>query len=262
MRHTATAAIVLTTGLLLSACSSSSDDEATDPASSSSSSSSSTPTTSASASPTEDASAGAGSDDVAPASIPGLALTAADFPAPYTFTPLPDGALEAGGEAIGGALGSATYTPAECGNASQASQGADLSSAGVAIGVDQASGTSVTSVLSPAVDQAVDIEELAKTCASFTFSLAGPDGSPLKGDATLELLPAPDVDADDARAVKTSVTITVAGQTQTIDTVVYTAQLRGVSVVSSASGLSTTPADPAVLQDVLVAGIDKVRSAP
>lgn len=265
MRRISTAAVVLTTGLLLSACSSD-DGSASEPASGSSSAGSSSASPSEGAAtddPAESASAEEGSSgDVSGDAIAGLALTAADFPAPYVFQELPPGALKAGSDAIGGAIAGATYMPAECGAASQASQGADLTQSGVALAADQSTQTTVVSVLSPQVEQTVDFAELAKTCATFTFSLTGPDGSALEGDATLELLPEPDVQADAARAATTTVTISLGGQQQSVTSVIYAAELRGVSVIASASGLGGGEIDNAVLEDLLSTGLDKVRSAP
>lgn len=264
MRRISTAAVVLTAGLLLGACSSE-DTSASEPAAGSSSPAPSedTPTDT----PTDDTSASADTEegsggDVPADALPGLALTAADFPAPYAFQELPPGALEAGSEAIGGAIAGAEYTPAECGNASQATQGADLTQSGVAIAADQSSQTTVVSVLSPEVEQTVDFEELAETCATFTFSLTGPDGSAFEGDATLELLPEPEVEADAARAAATTVTVSLGGQQQTVSSVIYAAELRGVSVIASASGFGGGEIDNAVLEDLLTTGLDKVRAAP
>ncbi|MCY7395315.1 MAG: hypothetical protein LH468_04020 [Nocardioides sp.] len=259
MRRT-TAALVLTTSLLLTACSSTDEGRATDESEPSvAASSATTQEEGASAAPSEDADAGSG-DDIPADQVKTLALGAADFPAPYEYAELPPGALEQGNDAVGGALAGARYSPAECGNASQATQGADLSQSGVAIANDPATQSTVVAAVSPAIEQDVDIDELAERCASFTFSLTGPDGSDLTGDATLEVLPEPDVEADEARALSTSVTVSLGPQQQTVETVVYAAELRGVSVIASGSALTGAAIDQEVLAQLLTAGVAKVAA--
>lgn len=261
-RATATAVLVLTASLGLSACSS--DDSAEDTTGSSDSSASSSPSTGESPSEaatedTESEDTGSG-DDIAAADIPGLALGEGDFPAPYTFTPLPPGALEQGGDLVGGALAGATYDPAECGQAASATSGDDLSKSGVAVGADQTTGASVVEVVTPASVELPDFEELAKTCSSFTFTIDGPTGK-LTGDASVEALPEPDVSADRAQAASTSVNVSVGGTEQTVVTTIYAAELRGVVVVVSGTSAQGSGVDTAVLDQLLQAGVDKVNAA-
>lgn len=258
MRRTATAAILLTTALLFSACSADEDTDAT--ASDDETSASSE----AEASPSEggEDSEESSGDDVAADTIPSLALTATDFPAPYEFIELTPEQLASGVELTGGFLKDAEVTPAECAEAALAAPQPDLTQTATAVASDPGTQTTVSVALTPYVAPEVDLEEFAETCATFTFSLAGPDGAALEGDATVELLPAPDVDADDVRALRQSVTITLGEQEQTAENTIYSAALRGVAVGVFASGPADAGVDTAVLEGLLDTGLEKVRSAP
>lgn len=251
----ATAALVLAAGLVLSGCSSSDDGEAEDTAGQSS-------TPSPSESPSEEPSETPGGEDVAAADVPALALGEGDFPAPYTYVALPPGALEKGTEAVGGVLKGATYDPAECGTAASVTSSVDLAGSGVAVAADKQSGANVVELVTPATTEIPDFEELADTCKTFSFTLENPGGAgTLKGDATVELLDAPDVEADRVQASSTEVTVTVAGQQQVVASTVYVAELRGVVVVVTGTDATGAGVDTAVLGQLLEAGVAKVAAA-
>jgi len=222
------AAVVITAGLLAAACSGGS--------------------TSGTASPV----AGSAAPDVA-----ALTLTAADFPAPYVFAPLPPGAAASASDALAGA----TFDPPACGDAAKAASLGGGKDAGIAVATDPASKSSVSATVSPVTTQLSDLDALATRCASYTVMLPATTAGGATARATVALLLPPTVDADGTRALRSTTSVSVGGRSSNLVVLSLIAQLKGLQVsVTGIPGRSGAPVDPGLLDELLVKAVQKVRA--
>ncbi len=190
----------------------------------------------------------------APGKLAGLALVAPDFPPPFVYQPVNPSDVA---KAAAGALGAgATYDPPTCSTSASSTSGADLANAGVAAAVDKSGGVILVETVTTGGKPISTLSDVARKCASFTVTT--PQTGPAK--ATVTLLDKPKVDADASAAVKVITTVSVSGQSRSIEVVSYIAEVRSVQVTVAATSISGSPLDLALLQGLLSKGVAKVRA--
>lgn len=261
-RSRAQIGVLLVGTTLLAACSSTQDGTATAatptagstsaaPSTTAAPSSSRAPSSSSSAAPSAAPSSSAAQ---APGKLAGLALTAPDFPPPFVYQPVNPADVA---KAAAGALGAgATYDPPACATSASSTSGADIANAGVAAALDKTGGVIVVETVTTGGKPVSTLSDVARKCASFTVT--SPRTGPAK--ATVTLLDKPKVDSDASAAIKVVTTVTVSGQSRSIEVISYVAEVRKVQVTVAATSVSGSPLNLALLQTLLSKGVAKVKA--
>ena len=237
MRRTViTAAGLLATGLVATACSTSTSSNGASPAAA-----------------TATGQPGSATNSPPPAAVKNLALTAADFPAPYVYRALPPGALEGAAGKVKGAV----FDPPGCGASEVLPQGADPATTGVAIAVNSTTKALLVATVAPVSTSLAQLDSVVAQCAMFTVTVpAGPTAR-----TSLTLLPPPQVNAEQSRALRTTSMVTSGGKTKNTSFLTLRAELKGVQVtVTGTPGTSGADVDPALLDELLIKAVQKVNA--
>ncbi|WP_280233073.1 DUF5642 family protein [Nocardia cyriacigeorgica] len=176
-----------------------------------------------------------------------------EFPDRYPAVVLPP---EAAGQAAGdldGVGAGASVQPAEC-TPPEARPGADRLA--VAVGTDDAARATLTVELTRTDQPLVRLRDQIRQCERIRVSRAGATGT-----VTTELAQAPQVDADDAMALRRTVTPDVggAGLTQSMSTLI--AQIGDVRVTVTYMSFSDATPDTSALQQLFDTAVNKVATS-
>ena len=231
--------------LLLGGCSSSTDGAARPSTATTAPSATTAPTTASTSAPV-------------PEDLNGLALGAGDFPAPYEFVDLPPQAREQAARSASTDLDPASVDPPECANGNPASPNVDLAKAGLAVATDRAAGASIVETVTPVEQPLSATADFVTRCARYSIAPPGSDGQ--RTEATLTELDAPAVPGADTIAIRVSTTVSTGGNTVSASIDTFLAQLDGVQVGVFGTTQTGEALDPAVLAQVLSAGVEKVRN--
>ncbi|MGC4935020.1 DUF5642 family protein [Gordonia sp. DT30] len=196
------------------------------------------------------------------AKVKSLALTAADLPPGFTFTPLPEDQFRKAVTQSGSFLRDATITPPACANL-QKLPDVDPAQLGGAVATAPGGDGLVEGLAARPADIAAARTAATGPCKNFTIRL---NSGPTAGSATAAtstLLPAPATRADPQDVLMLRQDLKVSTDGQTVDVVSYSgvASVKGynVSVVAGPGRPGATP-DDAAFRQFFTAAVNKVAA--
>lgn len=196
----------------------------------------------------------AGASPAPPVPVADLLIEPTRFPPQYPAVVVDPGIVSRLLRQIDGVPDGSVVTPPECAPPPvAATEGAGVQ------GVNQETGASlIVTVTRPAPSLRARVDQLAR-CASFTEATAGEAAQ--VSDVTVELPPAPPVDADDSYSVDQTVTPESSGASGT-RTVTLVAKVGEAQVTASWQGLvdADAPPDTGQLDSLFTDAVLKVRS--
>jgi hypothetical protein len=196
----------------------------------------------------------AGASPATPVPVADLLIEPTRFPAQYPAVVVDPGIVGRLLRQIDGVPDGSVVTPPDCAPPPvAAAEGAAVQ------GVNQENGASlIVTVTRPAPPLRARVDQLTR-CASFTSAVAGEE--PQVSDVTVELPPAPPVDAEDNYAVDQTVT-PESSEASGTRTLTFVAKIAEVQVTASWQGIvdADAPPDTGQLDALFTGAVLKVRS--
>ncbi len=246
IRSSLAAATAATAVLLIAGCTTSGTPQAADASSAGPSMASSTASTS--------------SGD--PAKVKALVVTAADLPAGFTLTPLPEDQFRQAVSQFQGTTRNATIVPAACADL-QKLPDVDASKLGVAVATSTSGGILSEGLAAQSSDVAAARARATGPCKNFSITINTGAAAGTTATATNTVIPAPATQAEpsDVLVLRQDQKVSTAGQVVTVTTYTGFAAVKGYSV--SALYTATTPGsapDDAAFRQFFTAAVNKVAA--
>lgn len=197
-----------------------------------------------------------------PAKVKGLVVTAADLPAGFTLTPLPEDQFQQAVSQFQGTTRNATITPSACADL-QKLPDVDASKLGVAVATSTSGGILSEGLAAQSSDVAAARARATGPCKNFSITINTGAAAGTTATATNTVIPAPATQADpgDVLVLRQDQKVSTAGQVVTVTTYTGFASVKGYSV--SALYTATTPGsapDDAAFRQFFTAAVNKVAA--
>ncbi|RPA57704.1 hypothetical protein EF294_18055 [Gordonia oryzae] len=197
-----------------------------------------------------------------PAKVKALVVTAADLPAGFTLTPLPEDQFRQAVSQFQGTTRTATITPSACADL-QKLPDVDASKLGVAVATSRSGGILSEGLAAQSTDVAAARARATGPCKNFsiTINTGAAAGTTATATNTVIAAPATRADPDDVLVLRQDEKVSTAGPVVTVTTYTGFASVNGYSV--SALYTATTPGstpDDSAFRQFFSAAVNKVAT--
>ncbi|WP_338837242.1 hypothetical protein [Gordonia polyisoprenivorans] len=215
-----------------------------------------------SAGPSTASSSGASTSSGDPAKVKALVVTAADLPAGFTLTPLPEDQFQKAVSQFQGTSRNATIVPAACADL-QKLPDVDASKLGVAVATSTSGGILSEGLAAQPSDVAAARARATGPCKNYSITINTGAAAGTTATATNTVVPAPTTQAEpsDVLVLRQDQKVSTAGQVVTVTTYTGFASVKGYSVSALYTAITPGSApDDAAFRQFFTAAVNKVAT--